>query len=70
VATVTWDVDATGMLLMLRMGETDFPPTGRPWSPHVGRMKIVAGQQYRLAVGLAGTDWFGGPFVLTTSIEQ
>jgi hypothetical protein len=33
-------------------------------------MKTVAGQQYRLAVGLAGTDWFGGPFVLTTSFEQ
>ena len=69
VAKVTWDVDYTGMLLMLRMGETDFPPTGRPWSPHVGRMKTVAGQQYRVAVGLAGSDWFGGPFVLTTSME-
>jgi len=70
VATVTWDVEYTGMILMLRIGQTDFGNPGRPYSPHVARVKVEAGESYPVAVGLAGTDWFGGSFVLTSSIER
>jgi hypothetical protein len=69
VATLTWDVAFTDMILLLRIGETDFF-SERPWSPHVVRVKTVAGQQYRIGVGLAGTGWEGGPFTLTTHVER
>jgi hypothetical protein len=70
VAEVSWDPYDTGLLLLLRMDETDIHPVPPAWSPVVGRAPVIAGQRYRLAVGLAGADFlFEGPFVLTTAIE-
>jgi hypothetical protein len=69
-ATLSWNPEVDGNLLLLRMEETDFPPVAAPWSPIVGQLRVVAGQRYRLEVGLAGTDLLGqGPFVLTTAIN-
>jgi hypothetical protein len=45
VVTLTWDVEETDMILMLRIGETDFWNPGRPYSPHVARVKIGAGER-------------------------
>jgi len=69
VAKLSWDVDYSGMILMLRIDDTEFPNAGPPWTPQAARFKIAAGKSYRVAVGLAGTDWFGGSYVLTTSLE-
>jgi hypothetical protein len=70
VALLTYDPYAVGVILMLRMEEADIYPTGAPWSPVVGRLRVASGQSYRLAVGLAGADESGGDkFTLTTAIE-
>lgn len=70
VVTVTWDPNATDMILLIRMGDKDLKADAPPWSPLVARMKVAAGQSYRVAVGLAGTGLDGGPFVLTTRMER
>jgi hypothetical protein len=70
VAKLTWDPWRNGVILMLRVEEQDINPPGAPWSPVVARLKVIKGQSYRLAVGLAGQDWFGGDqFTLITEIE-
>lgn len=59
-----------GIILLLRLEDTDFGAGGPPWSPITGRLPVRAGQRYRLAVGLAGADLFPeGAFTLTTAIE-
>jgi hypothetical protein len=59
VARLFWNVQADDFLLMLRLEDTEFRPTGPAWSPVVARLSVRAGQQYRLAVGLAGGDVYG-----------
>jgi hypothetical protein len=69
LARLSWDSDYTGMTLLLKIDEEQFTRRAPPWSPVEGRMKVVAGKTYRLAVGLSGSDLSGGPFRLTTTLE-
>jgi len=70
VATVTWDPVATDNLLLLKMEQTVIQPAPPAWSPVMGRLAVVSGHNYSLAVGLAGTGSdAGGPYTLTTKIE-
>ena len=70
VATVTWDPVATDNLLLLKMEQTEIQPAPPAWSPVVGRLAVVSGHTYSLAVGLAGTgSGAGGPYTLTTKVE-
>ena len=70
VATVNWDVSYNGTLLVLVLQGTEFKPVPPQWSPVSGKLKVVAGQTYRLESKPGGSDWFyNDRFVLTTAIE-
>ncbi len=68
VATLNWDVRDS--LLVLVMQGIEFKPVPPQWSPVAGRLKVVAGQTYRLSITPGGTDWwYDDKFVLTTILE-
>jgi hypothetical protein len=70
VATLTWDLNATGNILLLRIEATNFLAQPPAWSPVQGRLAVVAGQHYQFEVGLNGSDFPNeGPYTLTTAIE-
>lgn len=70
VATVKWDVSYNGTLLVLVLQGTEFKPVPPQWSPVSGKLKVVAGQTYRLGIKPGGSDWFyNDRFVLVTAIE-
>ena len=69
-ATVAWDVALNGSLLVLALSGIEVKPVPPYWSPVSGKLRVVAGQTYRVQIRAGGTDWFyGDPFVLTTAIN-
>ena len=70
VASLSWDPWFNETLLTLRIGDTEYKPSGPSWSPVVGTWTVTAGQTYRLIVGAGGTGWaYQDAFVLTTRLE-
>lgn len=70
IATLSWDPNATGNILLLRLEDTNFLAQPPAWSPIHGRLTVVAGQRYQLQVGLNGSDWDGqGPYTLSMAME-
>jgi hypothetical protein len=68
--SLSWNPAELGTLLMLRLEDRTFMPSGPAWSPIVGRLPVEAGKRYLMVVGLAGADWIPeDPFVLTSLLE-
>lgn len=68
--SLSWDPFELGTLLMLKLEDREFRPSGPSWSPVIGRLRVEAGKRYLIAVALAGADWIpDDPFVLTTVLE-
>ena len=69
-ATVAWDVARNYSLLVLVLQDIEVKPVPPNWSPVSGKLRVVAGQTYRLRIKAGGTDWlYGDPYVLTTKID-
>ena len=67
---MTWDPSYTGTILKLTVDGRVYGPT-RPgeYSPVLATFAVEAGKDYRIVIGMAGSDWLPDDrFVLTPSL--